>query len=116
MSTYFKQIIFPPVLKNMMLFDIDNQPMPPVKLLMPANIIDFWFVEIFECGTKETKTQMMAACPVCGTSFVVRYKIKNIELMKHALKENQSFYVSYIKEHCPRCCPNNPVTRDDLRG
>jgi hypothetical protein len=116
MSTYFKQIIFPPISK--VLFDIDNQPMPPVKLLMPGNqdIIDFWFVEIFDYKTGGTNIQMMAACPVCETTFVVRYKIKDIEVMKHALKINQSFYTSYIREHCPKCYPGNPITRDDLRG
>lgn len=105
--SYFEQIIFPPIPKVTVLFDINNRPMPP-----QLKNVDCWFVEVFDCHTEELKIQMMGSCPVCGASYIVRHKVKNVEIMKHALRENAPFYISYIKSHCPKCCPGNPVREE----
>ena len=118
MPTYFKQIIFSPLPKSPHIeqkFGIDNKPM----LLMAACIsesVDFWFVDVTVLATRETKIQLMAACPVCDTAFVIRRSIQNREIMRHALKENGKFYRSYVIDHCPKCFPGNRVMEKEFVG
>lgn len=119
MSNYFKEIIFPPRSKTTVLYDINNRPMSSVTShvsVKPQNYFDFWFVEIVDSKTEESRIQLIAACPVCNTSFIIRYNIKSREIMRHALEENEPFYISFVKNHCPKCCPNNPVPKDDSRN
>lgn len=105
MSKYFKEIIFPPKQKQEERFDINNKPV----IISPKKQIDFWFIDVKDLATKSLKTELVAACPECDTSFVIRSDVKNKEIMKHALQDNAKFYIDYVKNHCPYCYPGNPI-------
>lgn len=70
---------------------------------------DFWFIEIYDTKTQVILIQLMASCPVCDTSYVIRPNIKNIALMREALKCNGKYYIDLVKKHCPNCFPGNPI-------
>ncbi len=127
-NNYFHQIIFPPLPKpphTEQRFDINNrpirtynpvsayQPIKPVEPVKPTDHFDFWFIEVTDSRTEERWSQLIAACPVCDTSFIVRNKVKSEEIMRHALRIQGPFYMEYVKNHCPKCYPGNPVPRDD---
>ncbi len=123
MSDYFKQIIFSPLPKPVSVdqhYDINNKPMsvvPPIPqqiVVKPKEQFDFWFIEITDSKTEAIRTQLMAACPVCDTTFVVRYKIKSEAVMRHALKVQGAYYRGYVKDHCPSCYPGNPVPKEAI--
>ncbi len=124
-GNYFNQIIFPTIPKPPILskvVEVRKSPPPTGKCYQPIQCFEpvksqdhfeFWFVEIIDKRTGESWTQLLAACPVCDTSFIVRYKIKSKEIMLHALKAQSSFYMQYVKDHCPYCYPGNPILKDD---
>jgi len=125
-KNYFTQIIFPPLPKPVhteQKFDIHNRPITtrscyqPVKAMEPVkpeDHFDFWFIEITDSKTEQSRTQLMAACPVCDTSFVIRHKIKSEEMMRHALRVQGQYYMTYVKQHCPNCYPGNPIPQEEL--
>jgi len=119
MMTYFRQIIFPPLLKPSHVterYGIDNTVLgsaTEIKVYKPIlqdKSVDFWFVDVFDLVTKISKLQLVAACPVCDTSFIMRHDVPNKEIMRRALVENKKFYISYVRDHCPYCCPGNAIT------
>ena len=110
MSKYFKEIIFPTKVKALQeRFDINNRPVFTGPAVHGKKDFEFWFIDITDLATKTTKLQLIALCPECETSFVLRSDLKSREIMVHALKENTKFYIEYVKNHCPYCYPGNPV-------
>ena len=112
MRNYFEEVIFPPLPKPIHItekYDIDNNPMNKTPML-----VDFWFVEIAE--DKTTRLQLMTACPICDTTYVMRHDVTDKEMMKHALKSSMKFYIGYIKDHCPKCYPGNPIVERNNKG
>jgi len=88
MTSYFTEIIFFPGVK---------------KIIPQSSKCDFWFVTVVDIITRESYTNMMAACPNCDTSFIVRSDIADEQMIKDSLRLNALYFFNYVLEHCPKC-------------
>lgn len=111
MGNYFNQVIFPPLPKSIHTIEkygIDNKSTNII-------LVDFWFVEIIELD-RTNRLQLMCACPVCNTTFIMRHDVTDRAMMVHALEISMKFYIGYIKDHCPACYPGNPIVERNKKG
>lgn len=111
MGNYFNQVIFPPLPKpthTIEKYGIDNKPINKI-------LVDTWFVEVIEVdGTN--RLQLMCACPVCDTTYIMRHNVMDRVFMVHVLKTSMGFYIKYINHHCPKCYPGNPIVERKNTG
>lgn len=99
MLKHFKILIFPSVKKN-----ITNKNYRAIAF-------EFLFVDITKT-TGEKKTQLRVYCPICDMTYTLKDSVADKNVMRLALKGNVDFYYDLIKDHCPKCHPENPINVD----
>jgi uncharacterized protein with PIN domain len=104
MVKYFSEIIVPRIKTS-----------PTISSKLDAfDYFDFWFLTVIDRRNNKTRLQLMAACPKCDTSFVIKDDAKSEILIRAELKNKGNYYIEYVKSHCPKCNPNLTIDSETM--
>ena len=96
---YFNEIIFPPLSKT--------EPSVYSNTISKWDSFDFWFATSIRDGVSNLK--LIAACPKCDVSIMVKEHLVSEQLMRNDLRNRPGYYITYLRTHCPKCNPNKPI-------